>query len=156
VGNEGRSACPINLAVELLGDKWSMVVLRDIMFADRRHFRDLLQNSEEGIASNILAARLQALADHGLLTRSDDPTHKQKVIYSLTESAIQLLPLMIQLGAWGTRHTPAAPEFGHQFETLENKGPKLWDQLMDELRRRHLVLAGSNKSTRVRGRATTG
>jgi DNA-binding HxlR family transcriptional regulator len=156
MGTEGRSACPINLAVELLGDKWSMVVLRDIMFADRRHFRDLLQNSEEGIASNILAARLQALTDHGLLTRSDDPTHKQKVIYSLTESAIQLLPLMIQLGAWGTRHTPAAPEFGHQFETLENRGPMLWDQLMDELRRRHLALANSNKSLRVRGHATTG
>jgi DNA-binding HxlR family transcriptional regulator len=138
VGNEGRSACPINLAVEILGDKWSLVVLRDIMFADRRYFRDLLQSSEEGIASNILAARLQALVDHGLVTRTDDPAHRQRVIYNLTESAIQLLPLMIQLGAWGTRHTPAAPEFGLRFQTLENKGPELWDQLMDELRRRHL------------------
>jgi DNA-binding HxlR family transcriptional regulator len=90
-----------------------------------------------------MAARLQALVDHGLVTRTDDPAHKQRVIYNLTESAIQLLPLMIQLGAWGTRHTPSAPEFGLRFETLENKGPQLWDQLMNELRRRHLDQASA-------------
>lgn len=69
---EPRSGCPINAAVELLGDHWTLIVLRDIMFGDRRNFRILQRESEEGIASNILASRLRGLLAAGLLTR-DDP-----------------------------------------------------------------------------------
>ena len=87
-----RSGCPINLTLEALGDRWSLIVIRDIMFGNRRHFRDLLGGNEEGIASNILAARLKRLVALGLLTRLDDPTHRQKAIYSLTEPAIALVP----------------------------------------------------------------
>src|SRR5579862_7863200 len=94
-----RSGCPINLTLEVLGDRWSLIVIRDVMFGNRRHFRDLLQHSQEGIASNILADRLKRLVERGLLTRSDDPTHKQKAIYSLTEMAIELVPLFAQMGA---------------------------------------------------------
>lgn len=86
---DNRSGCPINLTMEILGDRWSLIVLRDMMFGNRRHFRELLENSMEGIASNILSARLKRLVDAGLLSRSDDPSHRQKVIYSLTEPAIQ-------------------------------------------------------------------
>ena len=64
-----RSDCPINVTVEVLGDPWSIVVLRDIMFGDRRHFRELIAGSEEGIATNILASRLKQLVAAGLLTR---------------------------------------------------------------------------------------
>ena len=60
---EKRSGCPINLALEVLGDRWSLIVIRDIMFKDRRHFRELLTRSHEGIASNILAARLKRLVE---------------------------------------------------------------------------------------------
>ena len=81
---EHRSGCPINLATEVLGDKWSLVILRDMMFGDRRYFRELLHNSVEGIASNILADRLQRLVDNGLVSRAKDPSHKQKIRYSLT------------------------------------------------------------------------
>ena len=70
---DGRSGCPINLALEAFGDRWSLLVLRDMMFGDRRHFRELLAGSEEGIASNILADRLKHLVEDGLLTRDDDP-----------------------------------------------------------------------------------
>ena len=90
----------------MLGDRWSLIVIRDVMFGNRRHFRELLSNSEEGIASNILADRLKRLVDSGLLSRRDDPSHKQKAIYSLTEPAIELVPLLAQMGAWGRRHTP--------------------------------------------------
>src|SRR5215467_9056797 len=90
---EHRSGCPINLTLEVLGDRWSLIIIRDIMFGNRRHFRELLQNSEEGIASNILADRLKRLLERGLLTRADDPTHKQKAVYSLTEMAIELVPI---------------------------------------------------------------
>jgi len=79
-----RSGCPINLTLEMLGDRWSLIVIRDILVGNRRHFRELLTQSEEGIASNILADRLHRLVDAGLLSRSDDPTHRQKAVYSLT------------------------------------------------------------------------
>src|SRR4051812_3574152 len=102
----GKSGCPINLTVELLGDRWSLVVLRDVMFGGHRHFRELLGHSVEGIASNILAARLTKLVGAGLLTRHDDPSHRQKIEYRLTEAAIQLVPLLTQLGAWGARWLP--------------------------------------------------
>jgi DNA-binding HxlR family transcriptional regulator len=62
---EKRSGCPINLALEVLGDRWSLIVIHNIMFGNRRHFRELLTRSEEGIASNILAARLKRLVEGG-------------------------------------------------------------------------------------------
>ena len=71
MGDTPRSGCPVNAAVEVVGDRWSLIVLRDVMFTDRRHFRELQRGSEEGIASNILASRLRDLVAAGLLTRDD-------------------------------------------------------------------------------------
>ncbi|MBI5067148.1 MAG: helix-turn-helix transcriptional regulator [Deltaproteobacteria bacterium] len=138
---EPRSYCPINLSLEIFGDAWTLLVLRDLMFSGKRHFRELLQ-SDERISSNILADRLARLVEHGLLTRSGDPTHRQKAIYSLTEKAIQLLPVVVQIGAWGSRWVPdarkldaAARRFVRQ---LQEGGPRLWARRMDELRAVHL------------------
>src|ERR1700688_4931326 len=97
MGISQRSGCPINLTLELLGDRWSLIVIRDIMFGGRRHFRELITQSEEGIASNVLADRLKRLVDAGLLSKSDDPAHKQKAIYSLTEASIELVPLLVEI-----------------------------------------------------------
>lgn len=133
-----RSGCPINLTLEVLGDRWSLIVIRDVIFGDRRRFRELLNRSEEGIASNILADRLKRLTEAGLLTRAPDPAHKQGVVYSLTEPAIQLVPLIAALGAWGRRHAPASRELSVRAQILEEGGPDLWSDLMDELRWRHL------------------
>ena len=133
-----RSGCPINLAVEVMGDRWSLVVLRDMMFGDRHYFRELLAGSQEGIASNILADRLRRLVAHGLLWRSDDASHKQKIRYSLTEAGVQLVPVMAALGSWGRRHMPASHELSVRAELLERGGPELWDRFMDELREQHL------------------
>jgi DNA-binding HxlR family transcriptional regulator len=133
-----RSGCPINLTLEMLGDRWSLIVIRDVMFGNRRHFRELLTKSEERIASNILADRLKRLVAAGLLTRQGDESHRQKAIYSLTEPAIQLVPLLAQMGAWGRRHTPASRELSVRAELLEKGGEPLWDAFMDELRFLHL------------------
>jgi DNA-binding HxlR family transcriptional regulator len=76
--------CPINLAIEVLGDRWSLILLRDVMFGGRHYFRELLTGSLEGIASNILADRRRRLVAHGLLWRPDDRTHRQKIRCSLT------------------------------------------------------------------------
>ena len=138
MADEPRSGCPINLTLEILGDRWSLIVIRDIMFGNRRHFRELLNHSEEGIASNILADRLKRLVETGLLTKSDDPTHKQKAIYSLTEKAIQLVPLLALMGAWGRRHLPVTRELSVRAQLLEEGGSELWDQFMDDLRAIHL------------------
>src|SRR5215210_7676432 len=99
-----RSGCPINAAVEVLGDPWAMLVLRDIIFGDRRHFRELIAGSEEGIATNILASRLKQLVAAGLLTR-DEARRGQRAAYSLPEAGIQVLPVMVALGNWGLGHS---------------------------------------------------
>jgi len=133
-----RSGCPINLTLETLGDRWSLIVIRDIMFGNRRHYRDLLNNSEEGIASNILADRLRKLVEAGLLSTSPDPAHKQKTVYSLTEPAIQLVPLLAQMGTWGRRFTPTTRELSIRAQLLEEGGPQMWEAFMAELRSLHL------------------
>jgi DNA-binding HxlR family transcriptional regulator len=133
-----RSGCPINLTVEILGDRWSLIILRDMMFGGRRHFRDLLNNSQEGIASNILADRLKKLMAQGMLTKADDPSHKQKAIYSLTEAAIELLPVFAQIGAWGSKWLPVSEELSIRAILLDDGGPEMWQQFMEELRWEHL------------------
>ncbi|GAA5051844.1 helix-turn-helix domain-containing protein [Nocardia callitridis] len=127
------------MTIELLGDRWSLIVLRDIMFGGLTHFRELLAASLEGIASNMLAARLAKLVDAGLLTRDADPSHRQKVSYHLTEAAIQLVPVMAQVGAWGARWLETSPELTVRAELLAEGGPALWDRFMDELRATHLA-----------------
>lgn len=144
--NSPRSGCPINLTLEILGDRWSLLVLRDMMFGARRHFRELLTRSEEGIASNILADRLKKLTAQGMITRADDPTHKQKAIYSLTEKAIQLVPIMAMVGGWGRRHLAVSEALSIRAELLEAGGPPMWEAFMDELRRLHLGQPGTGRS----------
>lgn len=136
--NATRSGCPINLTLEVLGDRWSLIVIRDVMFGNRRHFRELLGASQEGIASNILADRLKRLVAIGVLSRGDDPTHKQKAVYSLTEMGIELLPVLVQLGTWGRRHLPTTPELAIRQQLMEEGGPALWADFMTELRFLHL------------------
>jgi len=136
-----RSYCPINLSLEIFGDSWTLLILRDMMFGGKRHFREMLQ-SDEGISSNILADRLKVLVDAGLITKSDDPTHKQKAIYSLTEKGIALLPVLAQIGIWGRRYVPASDKADRELQAFNRKlqrgGPRLWTQLMTSLRETHL------------------
>lgn len=129
-----RSGCPINLSVELLGDRWSLLVIRDIMFADRHTFRELLTGSDEGIASNILTDRLKRLVGAGLLTRGVVAGHRQKVRYDLTEPAVDLLPVLVAVGAWGTRYLDADPELSSWVRDLEAGGPARREAVMAEIR----------------------
>jgi DNA-binding HxlR family transcriptional regulator len=144
--NAPRSGCPINLTLEALGDRWSLIVIRDLMFGNRRHFRELLTRSEERIASNILSNRLMRLEEAGLVSRRVDPSHKQKVIYSLTEASIDLVPLLAHMGGWGLRHTPASKELSIRAKILEDGGPKLWSEFMAELRHLHLGAPAPRRS----------
>ena len=136
--DDPRSGCPINLTLEVVGDKWSLLVIRDMMFGNRRHFRELLTKSEEGISSNILADRLKTLLDQGIITWADDPSHKQKGIYSLTEQGIELLPILAQMSGWGFKYLPVSEELGIRAKLLSEGGAKMWAEFMDELRETHL------------------
>jgi DNA-binding HxlR family transcriptional regulator len=147
VRKDHRSECVMNQTVELFGDKWSLLVIRDIIFVNRRHFRELLTKSMEGIASNILADRLHRLIEQGIIVKSHDASHKQKVIYSLTEKGIALLPLLMEMVVWGHRFLPDSTVMGLA-RVLEEGGPKLWAEFMAELRETHL--RASNATTTAR------
>ncbi|HEX5958224.1 MAG TPA: helix-turn-helix domain-containing protein [Hyphomicrobiaceae bacterium] len=145
MSNEHRSGCPINLTLEVVGDKWSLLVIRDMIFGNRRHFRELLASSEERIASNILADRLKRLTGQGIISKADDPSHKQKALYSLTEKGIELLPVLAQMSAWGLKYLPVTEELGIRAQLLQEGGPKMWAELMDELRETHLGVPRRSK-----------
>lgn len=98
-----RSNCPINFALETFGDKWTLLVIRDLMFKGKSHYGEFL-DSDEGISTNILADRLQRLERNGVIERTADPDSRSRVIYRLTEKGRDLLPVMLEITAWSGRY----------------------------------------------------
>ena len=98
-----RSGCPLNASVEMLGDRWSLLILRDMMLRGYRSFNEFLQ-SDEKIASNILADRLRRLESYGIIATERDDSDGRKVIYSLTEKGIDLGPVLTEMVLWAARH----------------------------------------------------
>ena len=94
-----RSNCPVNFGLETFGDKWSLLIIRDIVFWGKKTYGEFLK-SDEGIATNILAARLVQLEREGILIKSPHPTDKRKDVYSLTEKGMELVPLLVEIVAW--------------------------------------------------------
>jgi DNA-binding HxlR family transcriptional regulator len=98
-----RSGCPLNASVEMLGDRWSLLIVRDMMLAGARTYKTFLE-CYEGIATNILADRLQKLAAYGIITTEPDPSDRRKVIYSLTRKGIDLAPVLTEMVLWAAAH----------------------------------------------------
>lgn len=119
-----RSDCPINRSLEMLGDRWSLLILRDIVLHDRRSFRELLTGSEEGISAPVLSRRLADLVEAGFLTKNEVARGKQGK-YSLTEQGLATLPLLIELGHLGARIDPStapnAPRIGTDPDDLARR-----------------------------------
>jgi DNA-binding HxlR family transcriptional regulator len=135
---EPRAGCPIGAAVDVLGDRWTLLILRDVILDDRRYFRALLTGSIEGIASNILADRLVRLVEAGILTRGT-AARGQRARYSLTEAGIQTVPIICALGNWGLQWQPgSSDELRSRQEFLHDESPAIVAELMQELRVRHL------------------
>ena len=111
IAPDRRSFCPISFTLDILGDKWTLLVIRDLVFAHKRNFRDFLA-SDEKIATNILAQRLKTLEASGIVSRRADPENARKVIYALTNKGINLLPVLLELIRWGATYDPqtAAPK----------------------------------------------
>ena len=100
-----RSDCPINFSLETFGDLWSLLVIRDIVYFGKQSYGEFLE-SDEGIATNILATRLVQLEEKGILVKKQDPTDKRKDIYSLTNKGLDLIPILLELASWGARYDP--------------------------------------------------
>lgn len=98
-----RSGCPVSVSLDLLGDRWSLLIVRDMMVRGYRTFREF-QRSGEGIATNILADRLQRLEEGGILTREPAAEDGRSTHYRLTEKGIALAPVLLELLIWGAHH----------------------------------------------------
>lgn len=98
-----KSDCPINFALEIFGDRWTFLIVRDLMFKGKHLYGEFLL-SEEKIATNILSDRLSLLENNGIVSRSSDPSHKQKIIYSLTKKGIDLVPVLIEMIMWSAKY----------------------------------------------------
>ncbi|MCR8725312.1 winged helix-turn-helix transcriptional regulator [Frigidibacter sp. ROC022] len=128
-----RSNCPINLAVEVLGDRWTLLVLRDLMFSDRRHFRALLEGSVEGISPSVLSDRLHSLVASGLLVRESCEEHRQKAMFRLTPAGADLVPVIAALGAWAAKHCDPDPELCDATMALEQGGEEAFYAFKERL-----------------------
>ena len=100
-----RSDCPISCSLDIWGDKWSLLIIRDLIFSKKCRYSDFLK-SEEGIATNILATRLQALEENKIIEKSDEPESKSKGYYKLTKMGIDLLPILIEIDLWSEKYFP--------------------------------------------------
>jgi DNA-binding HxlR family transcriptional regulator len=98
-----RSGCPLNASVEILGDRWSLLIVRDMMLRNFRSYKEFLE-SHERIATNILADRLRNLETHGIINTERDPSDGRKVIYTLTAKGIDLAPVMAEMVLWAAGH----------------------------------------------------
>lgn len=103
VTEKRRSDCPINFALEAFGDKWTFLIVRDLMFKNKRYYKEFLQ-SDEKIATNILANRLYLLEENGIIVKNIDPSHGSRFIYELTKKGKDLLPLLEEIIKWGSKY----------------------------------------------------
>ena len=135
--DDRRSDCPIAGALDLLGDRWSLVIVRDLMFRGFREYGQFLA-AGEGISTNILAERLDRLMCAGVIVRTEHPSNGKKYVYRLTEKGVDLAPVMIELALWGSKYVPdnAAPAaVVHQMRTAREKMVhQLREALLGELR----------------------
>lgn len=106
--NKNRSDCPISCTLDVIGDKWSLLIIRDVMLRGKMSYSEFL-NSEEKIATNILVSRLSVLEEEGILAKKVSPENKSKNIYSLTQKGADLLPIIIEIMDWGAKYNKNCP-----------------------------------------------
>lgn len=125
-----RSGCPVSISLEILGDRWSLLVIRDLMVRGYRTFKQF-EKSDEGIATNILADRLRRLETNGIITAEADATDRRRTSYRLTDKGIDLAPLLLDLLIWGARHEETMAPGALIAQMEQNR-----EGVIDEARRR--------------------
>lgn len=132
-----RSHCPVNYALEHFGDKWSLLVIRDLMFKGKRHYNEFFE-SEEKVSTSVLGDRLRSLEEAGIISKGKDEVKKSRIKYSLTEKGISLLPVMVEIISWSgsfDSETGAGKDFLYQ---AKKNREKLLAELTKKLRTEHL------------------
>jgi DNA-binding HxlR family transcriptional regulator len=129
-----RSNCPISTALDIFGDKWSLLILRDLIFNNKSTYGEFL-DTEEKIATNVLADRLLTLEAGGIISRHDHPESKVKVLYKLTDKGIDLIPMLVEMIVWSEKHHKVHPH-AVQFAKMVRKDKEgLIKRLRDSLKR---------------------
>ena len=100
-----RSHCSVNYGLEIFGDKWSLLIVRDIVFAGKKTYGEFLK-SEEGFATNVLASRLAFLEEQGILSKTPSSADRRKDFYALTEKGLDLIPILLDIIVWSAKHDP--------------------------------------------------
>ncbi|MCP9754795.1 transcriptional regulator [Lacihabitans sp. CCS-44] len=131
-----KSDCPIHFGLELFGDKWTLLIIRDLMFKGKHYFGDFI-NSEEKIATNVLSDRLALLEKEGIIAMFKDENHKQKIVYKLTTKGIDLMPVLVEIIMWSAKYdkdTAVEMEFVRNYN--KDRGAlirQISSRLIDEL-----------------------
>ena len=143
IPSKTQNDCPISTCAEVIADRWSVLILRDIAICNQRTFRSILENNYEGISSTALAGRLKRLTDIGLLYFKDDPAHSQRKIYCLSPAAIDLVPILLDMSAWALTHALPSKEPIALPSNMDRPQSLYSKELTDQLRSLHLNPGGT-------------
>ena len=127
-----KSDCPINFGLEIFGDRWTFLVIRDLMFKGKHYYGELVK-SEEKIATNILADRLSLLEQQMIIFKTRDENHKQKIRYKLTQKGIDLMPVLVEIIMWSAKYDSKSAVDLDFVETVKKDRKGLMDQLSHNL-----------------------
>ena len=133
--SEYRSRCPVVFALDLFGDRWTLLVIRDMVLKGSETYTEFL-NSGEGIATNILADRLRRLEDQGIVTKHEDEEHGSKYRYRLTKKGLDLVPVIVEMIRWGARHQTGTPVPKALRQRLDREPRKVADEFIRRVRSR--------------------
>lgn len=134
---EVRSHCPINFTIEHFGDKWSLLIIRDLMFKGKRHYNEFLE-AGENVSTSVLGDRLKRLEENGIISKGEDSVKKSRIRYSLTQKGIDLLPLMLEMIIWGGEKDSLTESPKEFMEQATNNKQALLEQIREGLIRDHL------------------
>ncbi|MBP6558516.1 MAG: helix-turn-helix transcriptional regulator [Flavobacterium sp.] len=138
-----RSDCPLSGSLDVFGDKWSLLIIRDLMFGNKCTYNDFLK-SAEGIATNILASRLKGLEENGVIEKSAHPDSKAKILYRLTPKGIDLLPLIMEVYIWADKYHEMPTGLKETIKEAKKDKDKFVKQLTKELKTKMMEKKSSN------------
>jgi DNA-binding HxlR family transcriptional regulator len=137
-----RSHCPVNYSLEAFGDRWALLILRDIVFRGKRTYGEFLK-SEEGFATNILASRLAHLVEEGILRREGDKADGRRETYSLTEKGLDLVPLLFEMILWSSKYDnrSEARRITRLVELIRKDNRTISRKVMEQVKRGEGIIA---------------
>ena len=128
-----RSDCPLSCSLDVFGDKWSLLIIRDLMFGNKCTYNDFLK-SAEGIATNILATRLKGLEENGIIEKTTHPDSKAKILYRLTSKGIDLLPIIMEVYIWSDKYYEMPTDLKATIKEAKKDKDKFVKQVTKELK----------------------